>query len=154
MNHNLNLIHCAQRKANYCRCSWLSTSRWWYYPPWDSSDRYETWYCIDRGDDKFCRTFWAYKLRWQLGEHPRCSKSETDEISRAQCFEVCALGNIPKHVRETIRYPVWRRAARETFKTLAKIAMSASYYIFNRRRDKEWVSSPLFERYVVDFGAK
>ena len=71
-----------------------------------------------------------------------------------QPFEVCALGNIPKHSRETIRYLVGKKAARETFKSLAKIAISASYYIFNRRRNAEWHAPSLFERHVVNFGAK
>ena len=71
-----------------------------------------------------------------------------------KCFEVCALGNIPSHARTTIRYLVGKKAARDTFKKLAKIAISASYYIFNRRRDREWNSPPLFERSVLDFGAK
>ena len=71
-----------------------------------------------------------------------------------KCFEVCALGNIPSHARETIRYLVGKKAARTTFKTLAKIAISASYYIFNRRRDREWNSPSLFERQVVNIGAK
>ena len=43
-----------------------------------------TWYCIDRRDDEVCGTFWAHKLRRQHGEHSRCSKTETDEISRTQ----------------------------------------------------------------------
>ena len=71
-----------------------------------------------------------------------------------QPFEVCALGNIPKHSRETVRYLVGKKAARETFKSLAKIAISASYYIFNRRRNAEWHTPSLFERHVVNFGAK
>ena len=69
-------------------------------------------------------------------------------------FEVCALGNIPAHARQTIRYLVGKKAARETFKSLAKIAVSASYYIFNRRRDKEWHAPPLFERRTVSPIAK
>ena len=69
-------------------------------------------------------------------------------------FEVCALGNIPAHARHTIRYLVGKRAARETFKALAKIAISTSYYIFNRRRHSEWNDPPLFERRTVDSIAK
>ena len=69
-------------------------------------------------------------------------------------FEVCALGNIPAHARQTIRNLVGKKAARETFKSLAKIAVSASYYIFNRRRDKEWHAPPLFERRTVSPIAK
>jgi hypothetical protein len=65
-------------------------------------------------------------------------------------FEVCALGNIPAHARQTIRYLVGKRAARDTFKALAKIAISTSYYIFNRRRQLEWIAPPLFERRTVD----
>ena len=68
-------------------------------------------------------------------------------------FEVCSLGNIPSHARETIRYLVGKKAARETFKTLSKIAISCSYYVFNRRRDREWNSPPLFERPLKDFDA-
>ena len=79
-------------------------------------------------------------------------KSELN--AKLQCFEVCALGNIPSHARETIRYLVGKKAARETFKSLAKIAISASYYIFNRRRDTEWHSPSYFERPVVNYGAK
>ena len=81
--------------------------------------------------------------------------NDIDEIScELKCFEVCALGNIPTHARQTIRYLVGKKVARDTFKTLAKIAISTSYYIFNRRRDKEWNSPPLFERRVVDPAAK
>ena len=47
-------------------------------------------------------------------------------------FEARALGNIPAHVRQTIRRLVGMKAARETFKSLTKKAVSASYYIFNR----------------------
>ena len=79
-------------------------------------------------------------------------KSELN--AKLQCFEVCALGNIPSHARETIRYLVGKKAARETFKSLAKIAISASYYIFNRRLDTEWHSPSYFERPVVNYGAK
>ena len=62
----------------------------------------------------------------------RYRELKNDLNASLKCFEVCALGNIPKHARETVRYLVGRRAARETFKTLAKIAISASYYVFNR----------------------
>ena len=79
---------------------------------------------------------------------------KTDLNAKLQCFEVCALGNIPSHARNTIRYLVGKKAARDTFKKLAKIAISSSYYIFNRRRDTEWNSPPLFERTVMDFSAK
>ena len=90
----------------------------------------------------------------QNRKHMRYRELKNDLNASLKCFEVCALRNMPKHARETIRYLVGRRAARETFKIPAKIAISASYYIFNRRRDKEWVSPPLFERHFVDFGAK
>ena len=71
-----------------------------------------------------------------------------------KCFEVCALGNIPSHARETIRYLVGKKASHDCFKKLAKIAISASYYIFNRRRDNEWNPPSLFERSVANVGAK
>ena len=64
------------------------------------------------------------------------------------------MGNIPEPARKTIRYLVGKEAARKTFKTLAKLAIATSYYTFNRRRDKEWISPPLFERRVVDSGGK
>ena len=69
-------------------------------------------------------------------------------------FEVCSLGNIPKHARETIQYLVGKKVARETFKALSKIAISCSYYLFNRRRDRDWNPPPLFERPIVDLDVK
>ena len=63
-------------------------------------------------------------------------------------FEVCALGNIRGDSRATLRSLVGKRAARRTFQNLAKIAISFSYYIFNRRRSPEWESPSLFERAV------
>ena len=74
--------------------------------------------------------------------------------AKATPFEVCALGNIPSHARQTIRYLVGKNVARGTFKSLAKIAVSASYYIFNRRRDMEWRAPPLFERRTIDHVVK
>ena len=47
---------------------------------------------------------------------------KTDLNAKLQCFEVCALGNIPSHARNTIRYQVGKKAARDTFKKLAKLA--------------------------------
>ena len=58
-------------------------------------------------------------------------KSAGDE-AKVTPSEVRALGNIPAHARQTIRYLIGKQAARETFKSFAKIAVSASYYIFNR----------------------
>ena len=88
-------------------------------------------------------------------QHIRNDINSIDGIScELSCFEVCALGNIPEHARKTIRYLVGKKAARKTFKTLAKLAIATSYYTFNRRRDKEWISPPLFERRVVDSGGK
>ena len=66
-------------------------------------------------------------------------------------FDVCALGNIRTDSRETIRYLVGKKASRHTFKTIAKIAISASYYIFNRRRSLAWETPELFERSTVKF---
>lgn len=76
--------------------------------------------------------------------------SMTEFTCKLSCFEVCSLGNIPSHTRQTIRYLVGNKVARQTFKTLTKLAIATSYYTFNRRRDKDWVSPPLFERRVVD----
>ena len=81
-------------------------------------------------------------------------KAATDLEAPLRCFEVCALGNIPAHSRETIRYLVGKKAARATFKSLAKIAIATSYYLFNRRRDKNWISPPLFERPTVECVSK
>ena len=84
----------------------------------------------------------------------RYRELKEDLNASLKCFEVCALGNIPSHSRETIRYLVGKKASRDCFKKLAKIAISASYYIFNRRRDNEWNSPSLFERSVANVGAK
>ena len=73
---------------------------------------------------------------------------------KLSCFEVCALGNIPSHARQTIRYLVGKKASRATLLTLAKLSISTSYYIFNRRRIKEWGSPPPFERRLANSGKK
>ena len=39
-------------------------------------------------------------------------------------LEVCALGNLPAHAPLATRYLVGKKAARETFKSLAKLAVS------------------------------
>ena len=67
----------------------------------------------------------------------------TDVEAKVTPLKVCALGNIPAHARQTIRYLVGKKAARETFKSLARITVPASHYIFNKRRDKEWHAPPL-----------
>ena len=84
----------------------------------------------------------------------RYRELKDDMNASLKCFEVCALGNIPSHARETIRYLVGKKASRDCFKKLAKIAISVSYYIFNRRRDNEWNPPSLFDRSDVNVGAK
>ena len=82
-------------------------------------------------------------------QHIRDGINEDDDIPftcKLSCFEVCALGNIPSHARQTIRYLVGKKPARAMFLTLAKFAIATSYYTFNRRRIKERVSPPLFEK--------
>ena len=81
-------------------------------------------------------------------------KAATELEAPLRCFEVCALGNIPAHSRETIRYLVGKKAAKATFKSLAKIAIATSYYLFNRRREKIWIAPPLFERPTVECVSK
>ena len=84
----------------------------------------------------------------------RYRELKEDLNASLKCFEVCALGNIPSHSRETIRYLVGKKTARDCFTKLAKIAISDSYYILNRRRDTEWNPPSLFERSVANFGTK
>ena len=64
-------------------------------------------------------------------------------------FEVCSLGNIAAESRKTLRKLFGSSASRQTFRTLAKIAISCSQLIFNSRRSEEWAAPALFERAVV-----
>ena len=53
-------------------------------------------------------------------------------------IQVCALGNIDTESRKTFAKLLGKRSSRKTCKKLARIAIGASYVIFNRRREPEW----------------
>ena len=58
-------------------------------------------------------------------------------------FEVCSLGNIRSDSKKTLRSILGAKTARRTFRTLSKIAVSCSRYIFRQRREKDWVAVKL-----------
>ena len=46
----------------------------------------------------------------QIRKKIRYRELKDDMNASLKCFEVCALGNIPSHARETIRYLVGKKA--------------------------------------------
>ena len=72
----------------------------------------------------------------------------SDRSVTLSTFEVCALGNIRADSRAVLAKLFGKKVAKKAYKKLAKIAISASYFIFNSRRNQEWLSPRLFERPV------
>ena len=60
-------------------------------------------------------------------------------------IQVCALGNIDSDSRATFTKLFGKRGSRKTCKKLARIAIGASYVIFNRRRELEWQAQGYIE---------
>ena len=63
-------------------------------------------------------------------------------------IQVCALGDIDSDTRRTFNKLIGKGLSRKLCKKLARIAISASYRIFSRRRDLEWHSPGLIEMTV------
>ena len=63
-------------------------------------------------------------------------------------IQVCALGDIDGDTRKAFNKLFGKGLSRKLCKKLARIAISASYRIFYRRRDLEWHSPSLIEMTV------
>ena len=73
------------------------------------------------------------------------NSSENEWTATLDTLEICSLGSIRKDTRETLTKWVGRRKAQKLCRKLAKIAIAASYFIFNARSTTEFHQESLIE---------